>query len=141
MKTALALFLLGALTIVTTDSKPSKDSVIGTWKVVRHRYGNQPAQERNKENLVYKTFTRTRWSAAFYNKTKKQFDGAGGGTYVLNGDQYKETVEYYSWDSTAVDKTFVFSLKLENDMLHQTGTIEYKGNPKYIIEEWFARVD
>jgi len=139
MKTLLAILLLSAATS-TSIFNHTEDNIKGTWKCIRSRYGNSEMKDRSNED-VFKIFTATRWSSAFYNKKEKKFDGAGGGTYTLKGELYIENVEYYSWDAATVGKTFNFTLKLENGMLHQTGTIEYKGDPKYVIEEWYQRVD
>ena len=134
--TAMACLLLAA------TSKPTADTPIkGAWKLVRAQYGNDPMKDRSADDATYKLYTGTRWSASFYNKGTKKLDGTGGGTYKIKGDQYVETIEYFSWDSTAEGKTFTFTLTIENGMLHQKGTIEYKGNPKYIIDEWYVRID
>lgn len=129
------------LIAVSADTKKAP-SIIGSWQVVRSQYGTSPLHEYTEgDTQIIKQFTGTRWSATFYNSKKRQFQGAGGGTYTLKVDEYKETVEYYSWDSLAVGKTSTFNLRIENGLLHQSGTIEYKGNPAYKIEEWFKRID
>lgn len=139
------LFILMAiaLTIVAAAPRenPADTKIVGAWKVVRAQYGSEPMQDFGKDDLSYKMFTGTRWSGAFYNRATKKFDGAGGGSYTIKGDQYTEKIEYYSWDSEVVGKTFTFTLKMENGMLHQSGTIVYKDNSNYIIDEWFERVD
>ena len=139
------LFFLVALALIGMAAipreTPADTKVIGAWKVVRAQYGNEPMTDQGKDEAVYKMFTGTRWSGAFYNTATKKFDGAGGGSYTIKGDQYVEKVEYYSWDSEVVGKTFTFTLKIENGMLHQKGTMEYQGNSNFIIDEWFERVD
>jgi hypothetical protein len=136
MKTLISILLLITTSV---DFKPSAETVTGTWKCVRARYGT--GEMENRTDDVYKMFTATRWSAAFYNKHEKKFNGAGGGTYTLKGDQYTEVVDYYSWEPEAAGKTFRFVVKIENGMLHQTGTIAYKGDLNYTIDEWYQRVD
>ena len=49
-----------------------------------------------------------------------------GGTYVLKGNEYLETVEYALQSTTnLIKQTFKFTLKVEGDTLTQTGI----GNP------------
>jgi hypothetical protein len=142
MKKILYLVLVSLLMIsASTPEKPVEIPLKGAWKVIRSKYGDEPMTDLKKDELTYKMFTGTRWSGAFYNNVTKKFDGAGGGTYSIKGNQYFETVEYYSWDSDVVGKVFTFTMTIENGMLHQKGTMEYKGNKNYLIEEWFVRVD
>jgi hypothetical protein len=134
-----------ALTTMLAASESTTLSIAdvkGSWKVVKARYGNEPEKTYGDNDMsIIKTFTGSRWSCAFFEKTKKEFDGAGGGTYKLSGDSYVETIEYYSWDKASVGSTATFTLKMENGMLHQYGTFVYKDNPKYIIDEWYKLID
>lgn len=140
MKT-LTLLLSLLLAPLSPKVIPEKElAITGSWQIVRAQYGDEPMKEIN-DTMIIKSFTGTRWSAAFFDPSKKTFEGAGGGTYQLKGNQYTEKLEYYSWDAEAVGKTFVFSMSIENGMLHQRGTIVYKGNKNYVIDEWYKRID
>lgn len=134
---ALSILLIAAATPEINQDTPIK----GAWKVVRSQYGNEPMTERPKEDLTYKLFTGTRWASTFYNSSTNTISGTCGGTYTIKGNQYVETIEYYSWDPAVAGKTVTFTMTIENGMLHQKGTMEYKGNPNYIIDEWYVRVD
>lgn len=135
------IMLFAATAYLMSFSTPKEDmSVKGSWQVVRAQYGNEQMHE-IKEQMIIKSFTGTRWSAAYYNKSNGAFDGAGGGTYRLSGNKYFETLEYFSWDSGAIGKTFEFSLTIENGMLHQTGVIEYLDDKNYKVDEWYKRID
>ncbi len=134
-----------ALMTILAASDPITSSVAevkGSWKVVKARYGNDPEKTYSDNDMsIIKTFTGTRWSVAYFEKEKKTFEGAGGGSYKLSGETYVETIDYYSWDAANVGTTGTFSLKMENGMLHQYGTFVYKDNPKYIVDEWYKRID
>jgi hypothetical protein len=134
-----------ALSIIVAASgtkTPSPAEVKGSWKVVKAQYGNDPMKTYGEsDRSIIKTFSGSRWSCAYFDKTKKVFEGAGGGTYKLSGISYVETIEYYSWDPASVGTTATFTLEMENGMLHQYGTFVYKDNPKYIIDEWYKRID
>ena len=114
----------------------------GSWRLVKSQYGNDPAKtDYEKENIMFiKMWTGTRWSAVSYFKDNK-IGISDGGHYTISGDQYVETVDYFSSDATVVGKTFRFTLKMENGLLHQFGYMEYKDNPKSLVDEWFRRVD
>jgi len=134
---------VAALLVVAAAPRetPADVQLKGTWKIIRSQYGDDPMKDREKDDVTYKMFTGTRWSGIFYNSTTKAIGGSCGGTYTINGSQYAETVEYYSWDADVVGKTFTFNMTFENGMLHQKGTMEYKGNKNYMIDEWYVRVD
>lgn len=141
MKQITYLMVVACLLLAATP-KPNADTPIkGAWKTVRFQYGNEPMKDVDADEATYKLFTGTRWSSTHYNKGTKKISGTCGGTYKIKGNQYFETVEYYSWDPAVEGKTFTFTMTIENGMLHQKGTIEYKDNPKYIIDEWYVRVD
>ena len=142
MKKIITLAVIGLFAMAAAPPEPAEIQLIGAWKCVKSQYGDEKMLERGKDNdIVIKIFTKTRWSGTFFDKTGKKFDGSGGGTYTIKGDLYTETVEYFSWESEAVGKRFSFTLKMENGMLHQKGIIEYKGNLKYLVDEWYTRID
>jgi len=124
-------------------SPPADTPVKGAWQMVKSKYGD------DKDYINYeqaglrsiKMFTGTRWSGSSYNLNEKKISGSNGGTYKISGSTYTETVEYFSWDATTEGKTFVFTMTLEQGMLHQVGYIEYDGNAKYLIDEWYKRID
>ena len=46
---------------------------------------------------------------------------AFGGTYRLEGNTYFESIDYGSEDDEEVGKTFKFTVKVEGDLMTQTG--------------------
>jgi hypothetical protein len=141
----LSLMVISAVLVAvgnrTEESAPEAIKIIGSWKLVKARYGDGKMEEMKDGETAVKIFSATRWAAAFYNNSKKTYDGAGGGTYKLEGDKYTETIEYFSWDNASAGQTVVFTMKIENGMLHQYGTLEYKGNKAYVIDEWSEKID
>ncbi|NJN42911.1 MAG: hypothetical protein HC811_12440 [Flammeovirgaceae bacterium] len=138
------MFILVAVACLLTSAslKTNSDTPIkGAWKATRTQYGKEPMVTLSENEISHKLFTGTRWSAVSFDKITKKITGTAGGTYTLRGSDYKETVEYYSWDSEVVGKTFQFTMTIENGMLHQKGFMEWKGDPKYSIEEFYSRVD
>ncbi len=142
MKTTLYLLVVAALLFAASTTETNSDTPVkGAWKLVRAQYGNDPMEDLGPDELTHKLFTGTRWSATHYNKGTKKISGTCGGTYKVNGNQYHETVEYYSWDPSMEGTTGTFIMTLEKGMLHQKGTFAYQGNSNYIVDEWYVRVD
>jgi hypothetical protein len=134
------------ITLTAIANKPTENvaapTIVGSWKAVKTQYGKEPMKTRGEDDFtVIKTFTGTRWTGAFFNQKTREFDGAGGGTYKLKGERYEETIEYFSWDKEAVGQTVIFTLKMENGMLHQYGILEYKGDKNYVVDEWYTKID
>lgn len=121
--------------------QPDTD-IKGAWQLVKSQYGNEAAKtDYEQQGIVFiKMFTGSRWSAVSYDQ-HNTIGISDGGHYVIHGDEYVETVDYFSSDTGVVGKTFHFTLRMENGLLHQHGTMEYKGNPKYLVDEWFRRLD
>ncbi len=71
------------------------------------------------------------WAA--FNYETKQFSGTGGGTYVLKGNQYTETIAFFSRDNSRVGMSLTFECNLKgSDWYHKgKGTT---GNP--VSEVW-----
>lgn len=141
MKKILYFLVAVALTAATFPDTPTDTPIKGSWKMVRYQYGKDPMKNMTDPYVSYKTFTGTHWTGAGYNKDTKEITGSCGGTYKLKGNQYDETIEYYSWDPKVAGKTFHFVMTIENDMLHQKGTMEWDGDANYVIDEWYSRVD
>jgi hypothetical protein len=142
MKTTLCLVVVAALLFSASTPETNSDTQIkGAWKALQTQYGKEPVVTLTENEISHKLFTGSRWSAVSFDKITNKITGTAGGTYTLKGSDYKETVEYYSWDSEVVGKTFQFTMTIENGMLHQKGFMEWKGDPKYTIEEFYSRVD
>lgn len=138
------IYLLGIAILSIASSQPevpADKQIKGAWKVVSSQYGKEPTVVRGENEISHKLFTGTRWSSASFDKNTNKITGTAGGTYTIKGSVYMETVEYYSWDADVVGKTFKFSMTIENGKLHQKGFMEWKGDPNYVIDEFYSRVD
>jgi hypothetical protein len=69
----------------------------------------------------------------------KIFNGAGGGTYKLKNGKYQETVDFYSWDSTAVGKTFELDYEVNKASFKQFGFMNSEKYQNYAVNEKFDR--
>lgn len=142
MKKITYLVLAAILVVAAAPLKtPADIQLKGAWKAIRSQYGKEPMVTLTENEISHKLFTGTRWSGVSFDKSTHKITGTAGGTYTIKGSEYTETVEYYSWDSEVVGKTFKFTMTIENGMLHQKGFMEWKGDPKYLIDEYYNRVD
>src|SRR5437868_2958907 len=110
MKKFTILFLLG-ICIVGLTSAVKEDAVEvpvkGAWQLIKAKYDAGRDYEPSKEDEKFiKMFTGSQWSGIVYNMKTLEIGGSDGGTYVLKGSEYRETVAYFSWDKAAVGKTF-----------------------------------
>jgi hypothetical protein len=100
--------------------------------------------ELQKEQKVAKIFADGYWMVFFYDDKRqgnKLFNGAGGGTYsLLKNGKYNESLDYYSWDSTAVGKTYSFDYKVNTKAFKQYGFIDSEKYQHYAINEKFDRI-
>lgn len=138
------LILLAVVAWIVTAASSvnsTEPSIQGTWKMISSQYGKGPVEMPTENQVTLKTFTRTRWSSTSFDKQTNKISSNCGGTYKFQDNQYKETVEYYSWGDEAIGKTFIFTLEIENGKLHQKGFMEWKGDKHYLIDEWYVRVD
>src|ERR1017187_4442135 len=94
-------------------------NLIGTWILVGEpgAVGEAPATGGS-----LKFFTGGHWCITQADPTNGITIYHHGGTYMLNGDQYAETVEYAN-ESTKrlIKKTHNFTIKIEGDLLTQIG--------------------
>lgn len=131
-KAAVLLLLIGGISLglwnasrsaatgsnATVPSQLAKD-LIGTWILV-----GEPSAvvEAPATGGRLKFFTGSHWCITQADPTNGATVYHHGGTYTLNGNQYAETVEYANESTKSlIKKTFNFTIKIEGDMLTQTG--------------------
>ncbi|MGM9475710.1 hypothetical protein ACS5PU_04735 [Pedobacter sp. GSP4] len=139
------LALLGVFCILSCTSKSEnhKDlNIQGTWQLVSATTidkGKSETTDYSGKLKMIKMFNDTHFAFLKHSldpKDTASFD-AGGGTFVLKGDNYTEHLEYYknkSWEG----KTFNFTLAIHQDTLIQKGVekVEAAGVDRTIIEKY-----
>ena len=93
-----------------------------------------------EKQKVIKIFKNGYWIGAFFGNPQQPFNGTCGGTYKTENGKYIETVNFYSWDSTAVGDTYSFNYSLNKDSYIQDGKMDSEKYPNYIIREEFAKL-
>lgn len=118
----LALPLAAALAFAAEDDRNAADlpkDLIGTWVSVGTPDDVQPAPAKGGG---LKSYTGGHWNSSAVDPKTGMVASNHGGTYMIEGDVYTETVEYASPNMRPfLNKTFKFKLKIENDTLTQTG--------------------
>lgn len=147
MKTKILFFLLAAALLVSFsfgNLKPPAIRLNGTWQLVSATTiskGKSAVTDYRKNQRMIKIINDTHF--AFLNHSihtqkdsSNHFD-AGGGTYMLKGNQYTEHLEYYG-DKNWEGKTFHFTVTLKNDTLIQKGVekLEEENIDRVIIERY-----
>jgi hypothetical protein len=118
---------------------PKTKPLEGTWKLVSANwYERNPAYA---NSAIYKIYTDGRFAFLYFDTKTGEFQGAGGGTYTVNGSSFTEKLEYFSWDSTAVGTSQTFQFKIEGERFTQSGLLNSEKYKNYKIEEVFERVE
>jgi len=120
----------------------SQDKALnGSYKIVKAVYGNENGNYNIDKTTIIKIFKDGYWIGAFFNNQEKTFSGSGGGTYITKNGKYIETLNFYSWDSTAVGSTYNFNYKLASNRYFQEGKINSAKYQDYLIKEEFEKIE
>lgn len=148
MKKKITLFMVLATFISCNEKKEvvqlesTEKKITGTWKLI---YG----EVKEKDSVQIKDLSDTDFIKiindthfAFFNQkkgTSESFYG-GAGTYSLDGDSYKEKLNYIAVDNIRGHE-FPFTIEIKGDTLIQFGLEEVKeANIKRHIIEKYVRV-
>jgi len=144
--------LIGCLLVlVSCEQKKEKEAIsvmketnnlIGSWKMIY-------ADILENDSLQIKDLSASEFIKiinddhfAFFNQLKGTSEGfyAGGGQYILKGDQYTETLEYISAENLR-GHDFSFTVEIKGDTLIQYGLEEVKEqNIKRNVTEKYIRI-
>ena len=138
------LAVLSLFSCVNKDaSKKGSDlDIRGTWQLLSAttiENGTSQTTDYSGKLKMIKMFNNTHFAFLKHSlnpKDTSSFD-AGGGSYVLDKDDYTEHLEYYKnkdWEG----KTFKFKLAIHKDTLIQKGIekVEEAGVDRVIIEKY-----
>lgn len=111
-----------------TLSKPSRSSIVGTWRLIRGTVaekGNTVVTDYNKNVSFIKVINDTHFAFLQHDLNKGKDSAtavfaSGGGRYSLSDSLYTEHLEYCSareWEGN----DFIFTITLKDDTLIQSG--------------------
>jgi hypothetical protein len=136
-----AVLLIAILTISTgTTFNPKKDSVTiqGTWQLVSSKYGPSASGFTDFPEIMrrIKVINETHFIWVQYDTLSRRVVSSAGGSYTMNGNTYTESLDFGQSMDEYLKKSHAFTIKVEGDMLFQTGLLA----PDYKIEEIWKRV-
>jgi tRNA(Ile2) C34 agmatinyltransferase TiaS len=129
MKSIFSVLIFATLiSACNQDSSPEKSaSLEGTWQLISGTIienGDTTVTDYTNKQSMIKIINATHFSFLNHDKNKGKDSTAmfvaGGGTYILEGDQYTEYLEYCSardWEGN----TFHFTVSIQGDTLTQQG--------------------
>jgi hypothetical protein len=118
LRAGLAVTLMGLLLAIGVRFAPAaappqadarnEDRLVGTWE---HVSAQLPDGYRHIKHI-----TPTHWTWVVYHRDTMVAVGVAGGTWSLEGDRYKERIEFATESNKDLrGKEFAFTLKLEGD--------------------------
>ncbi|RBQ03137.1 hypothetical protein [Pedobacter miscanthi] len=143
MRNILMLFAVLLLLACSNKNENKKDlDIQGTWQLISATTidkGKSQTTDYSGKLKMIKMFNDTHFAFLKHSLDSKDttsFD-AGGGTFLLKGEDYTEHLEYYknkNWEG----KTFNFKLAIHQDTLIQKGIekVEAAGVDRVIIEKY-----
>jgi hypothetical protein len=150
MKKILLVILIHACFISCSEQSPKEEvktdglPIQGTWKLLSGTLiekGDTLVTDYTKTLSFIKIINETHFAFLKHDLNKGKDAtasfGAGGGSYVLKGNEYTEHLEYCN-DRAWEGHDFVFTVSVSNDTLVQSGVekIEAEGIERYNIEKY-----
>jgi len=134
------LAIAAAVAIGLLGCAPEKASPLeGAWELVDAKYAPADPTFSLTTYRQIKILTKTHWAYLSQDRSAPKLTngsdaellaaaktfGAGGGTYILDGDTYTEHVEFFATPNL-VGASLKFKIKWEGDEWIQTGTLPLK---------------
>jgi uncharacterized lipoprotein YehR (DUF1307 family) len=150
MKHVLVALFMSLVLVSCTEQPPKEDSKVaglpvqGTWKLLSGTLiekGDTVVTDYTKTFSFIKIINESHFAFLKHDlnggKDSTASFGAGGGSYILKGDQYTEHLEYCN-DRAWEGHDFAFTVTIVNDTLVQSGVekIEAEGIERYNIEKY-----
>lgn len=141
MKYSILMGLIGLLLSCQPNQEIAEKvpmSLVGTvWQMdySREVNGDSTISHVPEHWLRIKTFTKNRWSFTGYDFQGDSIAGMGGGTYQLDGKDYKEYIEFHH-HAPFKGKVFKAELTYDSLYLYQRGQVD-----SLILEERWHRID
>ena len=140
---SIAALLIAVLTISAVSSasvsKKKPVSMAGTWQLESYKYGPMQSAfiDVPDSRVRLKVINETNFIWVDYNPQNGRVVESAGGTYSLVGNTYTESIDFGLGMDAYLGNKPVFTVKIEGDMLFQTGLL----TEGYKIEEIWHRVN
>lgn len=104
----------------------------GNWRITGRMQGGEISTIARGDRKTLKLLTGTRFQWIAINPATREFFGTGGGSYTFKDNQYTETIEFFSRDSSRVGASLSFTGQVEGNTWHHSGKSS-KGDPLHEI--------
>jgi hypothetical protein len=130
---AAATLILAAISWAPWSVSAAPKSIVGTWELVSGEINGEPITGKHIKMISAHHFM---W--VIYDSKTQKTQGAGSGTYTLNGDSYIEHIEFFDVAGVEgmVGTDAKFTVKVDDDTLMQEGMAG-----KTTIKEKYKRLD
>lgn len=127
-----SLFLIsGFKTAESLRIKKNEAMHLGAWELDSYSIeGN----DNFKDAKVVKIISNGHFALTAYRLDSKEFLGTLGGTFEIDGETIKETIEFNTWNAEEVGNTYSFSLKMKGK------NMTLNSNESKAVFEW-KRID
>jgi hypothetical protein len=136
-KTAISLFLM-LLVVLSVNAQQKSSEILGAWKLVSLRYGEGEIQYVSDSLQRIKLITPTYFTWVHFLTKDKTVRDSAGGTYVLDGGNYIEKIDFGGRGMTSyLNKTQAFKIKIEDNKMYLFGEL----SDKLKIEEIWEKIE
>ncbi|MBX2843651.1 MAG: membrane or secreted protein [Flammeovirgaceae bacterium] len=125
------LLIISGFTISNKNIKIDIHPHFGAWDLVSYSTDGTDAF---KDAKVVKIFSNGHFAITAYRQDSKEFVGTMGGTYLVEGETVKETIEFSTWNAEEVGNTYSFSMKMKGK------TMTLNSNDSKAVFTW-KRID
>lgn len=109
-----------------------KGDLAGNWRISGRMQGGEMSRIPKADRKTLKLLTGNRFQWMAINPATREFFGTGGGTYTFVNNQYTETIEFFSRDSSRVGASLSFAGTVKDNDWHHSGKSS-KGDPLHEI--------
>ncbi len=119
-----------------TSSVKRTSSILGTWQMVSYKYGTGLETTWPADTKAIKLITPTHFTWIHYRTKDNVVYDSAGGTYVFDGENYTENVDYGGSGMVPWFGKSQFKVKIEGNQMFLSGTL----SDGYKIEEVWKKL-
>lgn len=138
------LYLLLAALLLGSVQLYAQSPLEGTWKLISANFTDANGEKSSYDSSQMKQIKILSPTHFIFITEEDKGDStvfvhSAGGTYQINGNKYKEIIEYASQkDYKKYDTDFTW--KVEDDQWYHQGTLTFSDGSKFIIDEVYQKV-
>jgi hypothetical protein len=130
------IFLPVLALLLMTFCKPGEKDLMGTWKMVSYKYGTGEKTAWPDDVKAIKLITPGHFTWIHYTTKDNTVYDSAGGTYVFDGVNYTENVEFGAKAMVHYFGKSQFKIKIEGDQMFLSGSL----SDGYKIEEVWKKL-